>query len=175
MSTTTLNTRIQLRRGAYSDYDQSFVPLKGEILLVDTASDGLRTKVGDGVNTFAQLSYTDEAVRNLITEVVLQGYYYSGAFYEDAEHTELYEPYNYKIYIDKPTLDVYCYDSGEAEYQKLVNIPSASSSTAGIMKLYTGTGTNTDGTISQKGISDELDKKFSVSVGVDEDIIFTNT
>ena len=31
----------------------SFIPMNGEVILVDTAYDGLRAKVGDGYSTYA--------------------------------------------------------------------------------------------------------------------------
>ena len=48
-------------------------------MLVDTAKDGLRAKVGNGVNTYAELQFTDEDIRN----AVLQGYYANNIFYKD--------------------------------------------------------------------------------------------
>ena len=75
-----LNAVIQLRRD--NDYnfkkvENSFIPANGEVVLVDTAKDGLRAKVGDGYSTFAQLQYTDADLRN----TVLHGYFYQGNFY----------------------------------------------------------------------------------------------
>ena len=57
-----LNTIIQLRRDNYNNYNKianTFIPRKGEVLLVDTARDGLRAKVGDGVSTYNQLDFSD--------------------------------------------------------------------------------------------------------------------
>ena len=42
--------------------------------------------------------------------------------------------------------------------------PSASDTVAGIMKLYTGTGSNTDGTMTQDAITTALDDKFGATV-----------
>ena len=53
-------------------------------------------------------------------------------------------------------------------------IPAASETILGIMKLYQTTGQNTDGTMSQKAITDELDDKFEVTLNIGEEmIIFT--
>jgi hypothetical protein len=57
-----LNVTIQLRRDNeynFKKVENSFIPANGEVVLVDTARDGLRAKVGDGYSTFAQLNYTD--------------------------------------------------------------------------------------------------------------------
>ena len=51
-----INAIIQLRRD--NDYNfeavkNTFIPANGEVVLVDTAKDGLRAKVGDGYSTYA--------------------------------------------------------------------------------------------------------------------------
>jgi hypothetical protein len=71
----TVNAIIQLRRD--NDYNfeavkNTFIPLNGEVVLVDTARDGLRAKVGNGYSTYAELNFTDEDLRN----AVLHGYLY---------------------------------------------------------------------------------------------------
>ena len=79
----TINAVIQLRRDNDFNYEKikdSFVPMNGEVILVDTGREGLRAKVGNGFSTYAQLPFTDEDLRN----TVLHGYYYDGAFYRDA-------------------------------------------------------------------------------------------
>ena len=71
----TINAIIQLRRDNDFNYDKikdSFIPMNGEVVLVDTGREGLRAKVGNGFSTYAQLPFTDEDLRN----TVLHGYYY---------------------------------------------------------------------------------------------------
>ena len=41
------------------------------------------------------------------------------------------------------------------------------------MKLYDTTGDNEDGTMTQKSITSEIAKKFAVTAGTDENLIFT--
>jgi hypothetical protein len=53
-----LRTRIGLRRDLESNFSSSFLPLKGEVLFVET-DNRLRIKIGDGVKTFANLAYLD--------------------------------------------------------------------------------------------------------------------
>ena len=56
----TLNTIIQLRRDNDYNFEKvknTFIPANGEVVLVDTARDGLRAKVGDGFSTWAQLPW----------------------------------------------------------------------------------------------------------------------
>jgi hypothetical protein len=39
------------------------------------------------------------------------------------------------------------------------------------MKLYSTTGQNTDGTMTQKAITDELDEKVEVTLNIEEELI----
>ena len=45
------------------------VLLNGELILVDTAEGQLRVKIGDGIKTYTQLPFMDDALRTLITDV----------------------------------------------------------------------------------------------------------
>ena len=59
MAERVIKTQIGLRRDTEENYNKvkdTLIPLKGEICLVDT-SEGLKVKVGDGVNVFANLPY----------------------------------------------------------------------------------------------------------------------
>lgn len=51
------------------------------------------------------------------------------------------------------------------------SLPTASAETAGIMKLYSTTGENVDGTMTQKAITDELNTKVSASVNLEDEIV----
>ena len=60
---------IRLRRDNDYNYERiknTFIPANGEVVLVDTAKDGLRAKVGNGINTYAELHFTDEDIRNTV-------------------------------------------------------------------------------------------------------------
>jgi hypothetical protein len=65
----TIDATIRLRRDNDYNYEaikDIFIPSNGEVILVDTASDGLRAKVGNGVNTYAELPFTDADIRNTV-------------------------------------------------------------------------------------------------------------
>lgn len=65
-----INARIALKRDTAANWQNSNpVILNGELILVDTNSGELRAKIGDGVKTYTQLPFSDEALRALITEV----------------------------------------------------------------------------------------------------------
>lgn len=167
-----IKATIQLRRDNDYNFEKikdTFIPANGEVVLVDTARDGLRAKVGDGYTTFANLNYTDADIRN----AVLQGYYNNGVFYQDEILSVPFPNMINKVYIDKPHRKLYYYNGIEflEIQQTLVN---ASAVTAGIMKLYNTTGQNTDGTMTQKSITDELDLRFKTDVDTDNEmLVFT--
>lgn len=163
-----INTSIKLRRDNDYNYNKvadSFIPMKGEPVLVDTEQYGLRFKIGDGVTSYGALAYTDEN-----NNVVLLGYYLNDNFYIDSTYTVELEKSESKLYIDKNVRAVYVWN-GES-YAPLS--PEATETVAGMMKLYQTAGDNTDGTMSQKAITDgvnaikfELDEKDSECLVLD--------
>ena len=65
-----INARIALKRDTSANWtNHNPVLLNGELILVDTAEGQLRAKIGDGIKTYTQLPFTDEALRALITDV----------------------------------------------------------------------------------------------------------
>ena len=162
---------IRLRRDNdfnYAKIKDTFIPANGEICLVDTARDGLRAVCGDGVHTFGELDY--------VGEVLVRGYYYNGDFYSDASHTQQINGSIIKVYIDLHNSGLYYFDG--SHYQSASEggpISTATSEKAGIMKLYDSVGQNTDGTMTQKAITDELDDKVEISLNLEEEmLIFSN-
>ena len=65
--------RIKFKRDLETNYDNSFVPLYGEICLVETTDGRLRAKVGDGVTQFSSIPYMDKELvtQELFNEIVL--------------------------------------------------------------------------------------------------------
>lgn len=164
-----LNAVIQLRRDNdynYKKVENSFIPANGEVVLVDTAKDGLRAKVGDGYSTFAQLQYTDADLRN----TVLHGFYYQGKFYQDALHSITMSGMINKIYIDDGARKLYFFD-GEQYVAVNENLVTATAEVPGIVKLYDTTGQNLDGTMSQKAITDELDLRYKAEIDSDNELL----
>jgi hypothetical protein len=166
-----LNAILRLRRDNdfnYAKIKDTFIPANGEICLIDTARDGLRAVCGDGIHTFSELDY--------VGELLVRGYYYNDVFYSDSlyEHTIIGSAV--KIYIDLNSGKLYYFD-GE-NYQSVGAdgpVPTASSTVPGIMKLYNSIGDNTDGTMTQKAITDELDDKVEISLNLEEEtLIFSN-
>lgn len=157
---------FKLRRDNDYNYEKvkdTFIPAKGEVCLVDTARLGLCVKVGDGVSTYGSLEYVN-TIFQMVTFVE------GKAFINDKEIT----PNGNKIYIDaNNTNDLYYYNGVEFVLIGPGSLPTASAETAGIMKLYSTTGENMDGTMTQKAITDELNTKVSASVNLeDETVVF---
>ena len=164
-----LNAILRLRRDNdynYAKVKDKFIPADGEICLVDTARSGLRAVCGDGKTPFGELDFMD----SLFT----LGYANNGFFYKDAEHTQLCDTNMNMLYIDIRTSGMY-YFTGE-KYQEIGrrDVPTAAmatETTPGIMKLYSTTGYNEDGTMSQKAITDDLDDKVEVTLNIEEELI----
>lgn len=166
MATKRVEAIFKLRRDNDYNYEKvkdTFIPAKGEVCLVDTTRLGLCVKVGDGVSTYGSLEYVN-TIFQMVTFVE------GKAFVNDKEIT----PSGNKIYIDaNNTNDLYYYNGVEFVLIGPGSLPAASAETAGIMKLYSTTGENVDGTMTQKAISDELNTKVSASVNLeDETIVF---
>ncbi len=167
-----INAVIQLRRD--NDYNfeavkNTFIPANGEVVLVDTAKDGLRAKVGNGYSTYAQLSFTDADLRN----AVIHGYLNNGQFYQDRNHSVIITPMINKIFIDDNQRKIYFYDG--TSYQNIqTTFTNASNIEPGLVKLYATTGQNVDGTMTQKAITDELDLRYKATIdGENELLVFS--
>ncbi len=160
---------IQLRRD--NDYNfeavkNTFIPLNGEVVLVDTARDGLRAKVGNGYSTYAELNFTDEDLRN----AVLHGYLYEGKFYRNSDHSVEMVPMVNKIFIDDITRKIYFYN-GESYQNIQTTFTTASNIEPGLVKLYSTTGQNVDGTMTQKAITDELDLRYKATIDSENELL----
>lgn len=175
MATKTLLTQIKLRRDndyIYEAKKNTFIPLKGEVCLVDVAGEGLKAKIGDGSTVWANLPYTDEDIYKAIDALIVSGELVDGIFYTDSTHTSSYPARGDTIYIDTVRSKVYIYNNEYVCLNK--DVANASAEEAGIVKLYSITGQKTDGTMTQKAITDELNKKVEASVnGSDELLILS--
>lgn len=171
MSTTVL-TKIKLRKDDEAAYDKiasTFVPLNGEVCLVDTTSTGLRAKVGDGKTPFASLPYSDDD--NSFKLPVVLGYYKENAFYADTTFTAGISLYAHQLYVDKVSHSLYYYDGADL-ICITADIPNASSTAAGLMKLYSTKGDNTDGTVTQQFFTSSIDDiVFGIDVDDDECLV----
>ena len=154
----------------YKKIENTFIPTNGEVCLVDVAGYGLRAKVGDGISTFAQLPYADEAILQNINSLIVKGYFYQEKFYTDASHTELLESVTGRIYVDAISSKLYTYNGINYETQN-GSLPNATAETAGAVKLYDQVGQNVDGTMTQRAITKELNEKFEMDVVEEEEMV----
>lgn len=148
MSNTVFNGVIRLRKDTEANYElikNSFVPADGEVCIVEYG-DQLKFKVGDGLHYFGSLSYLDEQ-----NPTVIHGYYLNDKFYTDSTYTSEIEKNSGILYIDKIVPgNMYTWDGTKYNFC----VPQATENLAGIMKLYQSSGSNTDGAMSQKAVTD---------------------
>lgn len=112
----------------------------------------------------AQISIQNEGQADLI----INGYFFGGVFWEEPQHINRIIDRCDKLYRDVVGKGVYLYNREEQAYLQLIVI--ADSVDAGIMKLYSSKGNNTDGTMTQKAITDLLATK----VGIDASHVTTD-
>lgn len=164
-----IKATIQLRRDNDYNFDKikdTFIPANGEVVLVDTARDGLRAKVGNGFNSYAELNFTDEDVRN----AVLHGYFIDGSFYKTLNKDGRIKDMVNKIYIDDSTRKIYFFNG--SGYQTIqTTFTTATNTEPGLVKLYAETGQNTDGTMTQKAITDELDLRYKATIDDENELL----
>lgn len=170
-------SNIALRRDNdynYKKIENTLIPINGEVCFVDVAGYGIRAKVGNGVDTFAQLPYMDETILRNMNNLIVKGYFYMGKFYVDAEHAQLLEDIVGRIYIDVITSKLYTYNG--VNYETPSNsLPSATAEMAGAVKLYDTKGKNVDGTITQRLFTDEIDDKVEIDVVPEDELIIFDT
>lgn len=79
-----LNVRIKLKRDTDANWRAKDPQLlAGEVVFVDTNAGEVRTKVGDGTKKYSALPFSDEAVRNLISNSVKPPFYFTGTISSD--------------------------------------------------------------------------------------------
>lgn len=160
-----INAILRLRRDNQFNYNKiknSFIPANGEICLIDTPRDGLRAVCGDGKTVFNDLPY--------LFDLIQRGYFKDGDFYSDETYTQKLSGSAIKLYINNLNSALYYYNGYEFE-EIGVNIPTASAKKPGIMKLYDTSGYNTDGTMTQRAITEELDTKVELSLKEEEELV----
>ena len=62
------DVRVRLKRDTETNWETNNpVLLNGELIFVDTANNGIRMKLGDGVTAYKNLSFLDDLLRTLIS------------------------------------------------------------------------------------------------------------
>lgn len=96
--------------------------------------------------------------------IYVLGYYHDGKFYEnpawgDPENPEIPGDSS-KVFLDQGSLNFYAYINNEF----IRFVPDASEMFPGVVKLYSSPGHNTDGTMTQKSITDGVNQiSFGIS------------
>ena len=111
-----------------------------------------------------------EKIVGKVDTVVNRGYYFNDEFYTDSTYTTKIIPVEHALYIDSNNDLIYTYNG--AQYISTNDVlPEASSDLEGVMKLYAEKGLNTDGTMTQKAITDNLNQKVEIAVDQDEELV----
>lgn len=159
------NAILRLRRDNDFNYKKyNMKPASGELCLVDTAT-GLQAKIGNGTSLYNDLPFANFGIVNV-------GFYSKeeDKFYKDSSKTQEMDK-NGAVYIDAPTNRIYYVKNDsfvEIYIGADVNIPLPDSGEAGLVKLYSGLGSNEDGAMTQKAVTEEFNK-IVMTVGSDED------
>ena len=75
-----------------------------------------------------------------------------------------------KIYIDDNARKIYFYDG--TQYVPIQDtFVIATANTPGMVRLYSTTGQNVDGTMTQKAITDELDLRYKATIDSDNELL----
>lgn len=163
-----INAILRLRRDNdynYAKIKDTFIPANGEICLVDTARSGLRAVCGDGVSTFGQLEYIGESFQQAYWDHITETFYYDKKLTQEITNKK-----ENVLYLDIDSSQLYYYTGFEFKLIEM-NLPAASETVLGVLKLYDSTGDNIDGTMTQRAITEELDTKVELSLKEDEELV----
>lgn len=149
MSKKTFNTRIQSLHDNEANWQgKDFTPLEGEIVVYnsDETHASPRLKIGDGVSLIDSLPFATDYNETIISLSV--------------DGTTV-------TYI-KGDGSVHSFETQDTD----TTYSLATDEVTGLTKLYATVGNNTDGTMTQKAIKTELDKKVGVMISADS-LVFT--
>ena len=149
MSKKTFNTRIQsLHDNEVNWQGKDFTPLEGEIVVYNSDETHVspRLKIGDGVSLIDSLPFAIDYNETII-----------GLSVDGTTVT----------YI-KGDGSVHSFETQDTD----TTYSLATDENTGLTKLYATVGNNTDGTMTQKAIKTELDKKVGVMISA-ESLVFT--
>lgn len=158
MSTQVIKTTFKLRRG-YAERWKEVNPklADGE---PGFELDTFKLKIGDGKTLWNELPYVTG----------------EGSISPDGTTLALNQNGNISLFgfdAAEPGMVPVKNQLGTLEWKK-IEVPIATSSISGIMRLYNSIGENTDGTMTQKAITDELSEKVEVALNIGEEmLIFT--
>lgn len=149
MSKKTFNTRIQsLHDNEVNWQGKDFTPLEGEIIVYNSDETHVspRLKIGDGVSLIDSLPFAIDYNETII-----------GLSVDGTTVT----------YV-KGDGSVHSFETQDTD----TTYSLATDENTGLTKLYATVGNNTDGTMTQRAIKTELDKKVGVMISA-ESLVFT--
>lgn len=159
---------MQFKRGKKAALESVLVgdkkPLAGEPIW---ESDTGKLKIGDGKHDYIDLPYLSGSSGGQepaeTSDIVLEGYYKNNIFYKDETCLNPLTRYVSKLYFDLFKNSIYYY-STDGQFHALVKESQIDGGIPGLIKLYGSTGQNEDGAMSQKAITDCLNKKVEIDL-----------
>ena len=165
MATKTLKTRIVHKHDIEANWNLAtgFIPMDGEIIIYDADANYSykRVKIGDGSTNVANLPFIDEPALDLIDEVSDALTTLSGSVSTNYNESII------ALSVNGTTVTYVKGDGSTHSFETQDTNTTYSLGTdevTGLTKLYATTGSAEDGTMTQKAIKTELDKKVGVSI-----------
>ena len=162
-----LKTRIKHKRDTAARWAANNpVLLDGELIIVETTDGYTRLKIGDGTSTYGQLPFTDENINEQIADLAssvtaLDNSKVTGPARAVSNNVAIFDGTTGKLVKDSG-LTIGVSVPADAKFTD-TTYSTGNTTTAGITKLYTSTGTATDGAMTQSAVKSALDLKANLA------------
>lgn len=172
MATKTLKTRIIHKHDIEANWNLAtgFIPMDGELIVYDADENYSykRVKIGDGETVVSALPFINEPTLDLIDEVSETLDVLSGSVSTNYNESVI------ALSVDGTTVTYIKGDGSVHTFETQdtnTTYSLATDENSGLTKLYATTGNAEDGTMTQKAIKTELDKKVGVSMDENSDTL----
>lgn len=139
---------LKLRKDSENNFNRSNIILQdGEVAVVSTPFNGTQIKIGDGEHRFTELKYDTLGL-------LIQGFKVNDTLFKQTDNATDVDPLSHLLFLDRNTGFMYYWNTQEEKYKYVNKNEIATSSIAGIAKLYDDiNGNNTDGAVTQRALN----------------------
>lgn len=143
-----VNAVLRLRKDSENNFSRSNIILQdGELAIVATPFSGTKIKIGDGRTAFNTLKYDTLGL-------LVEGFKTSDTQFLYPDNATIVDPANHLLFLDRNTGFMFYWNSSNEKYEYVNKNEVATSSIAGISKLYDNiNGNNTDGSVTQAALN----------------------
>lgn len=143
-----VNAVLRLRKDSENNFSRSNIILQdGELAIVGTPFNGTKIKIGDGQHRFNELSYDTLGL-------LVEGFKRSDIQFVHSDNVTVVDPQSHLLFLDRNTGFMYYWNNHDEKYEYVNKNEVATSSIAGISKLYDDiNGNNTDGSVTQAALN----------------------